>query len=68
MNYFELHDKATELVATTTHYELARMYIELKGESEVEEPTCRGSVYLGTGCGNCKRCRDEMRKMQESKC
>lgn len=27
---------------------------------------CRGSVILGTGCGSCEKCKDELRRTKET--
>ena len=26
---------------------------------------CRGSIALGTGCGRCEKCRDEIKRMRQ---
>lgn len=33
--------------------------------SKNDERTCRGSITLGTACGSCRRCREEMAKVSD---
>lgn len=33
--------------------------------SPYKNAVCRGSVFLGTGCGHCERCKEEQAKLAE---